>query len=122
MEMRELIEAGYREAGSHTELADALGIPRNMLTDVKGNRKKMPDYACFALAKLLHIDPAIVIAASNLVTEKNEERRKVFYPFVMGKAASFAAIAVLLGTTALPSDSHAMSGNSQHGKNAIYIM
>ena len=96
MDIRELIEKGNAVAGTQARLAEALGVRTQALADTKAGRQGLPDYACFRLAAILAIDPATVTAASALVTEKNEERRKVFYPFVMGKAATIAACTLAL--------------------------
>lgn len=111
MDLRELIEAGSRKAGEQKALAALLKIGTTDIANAKAGRRGLPAPACFMLADYLGIDPATVIAASELVTEKNEERRKIFYPFVMGRAALFCAATVLLGTTALPPESRAATGN-----------
>lgn len=110
MDLRNLIEAGSKKAGEQKALASFIDIPEKNLSDAKAGRRGLPDYACIRLANYLGIDPIKVIAASALVTEKNEERRKVFYPFVMGRAAMIAAMTALLGTTALPPESQAAQG------------
>ncbi|MDO8291108.1 MAG: hypothetical protein Q7T44_17990 [Parvibaculum sp.] len=94
MDLRELIENGNKAAGTQAALAKAIGVTTQNIANAKAGRYGLPDYACFQLATLLKIDPAQVIAASALVTERNEERRKVFYPFVMGKTATIAALSL----------------------------
>ena len=86
MELGQLIELGYGVTKSHTDLANLLGVARNSLTDAKAGRRGLPSFACFRLADLIGIDAKAVIAASELVTEKNPEKRAVFAPFVMGNA------------------------------------
>jgi len=110
MDMRELIELGNKKAGEQKALAALLHLAPTVLADAKAGRRGIPAPSCFLLAEYLGIDPARVIAASELVTEKNEERRKVFYPFVMGRAAMIATMSALIGATALPPESHASSG------------
>lgn len=107
MDLRELIELGNKKAGEQKALADFLGLAPTQLTDAKAGRRGLPDFACFRLAKLLEMNPAIVTAASALATEKDEERRKVFYPFVMGRAAAIALATALIGTAAVPENAQA---------------
>lgn len=122
MDMRELIEAGSKKAGEQKALARFLRLAPTVLADAKAGRRGIPAPACFMLAQYLGIDPARVIAASELVTEKNEERRKVFYPFVMGRAAMIFATTALVGTIALPSDCQAHSGNLPLASRILDIM
>jgi len=82
MDIRDLIEIGNIKKGSQANLAKSLGTSTSVLAAVKGGRQGLPDYACFVLAEILEIEPSFIIAASALVTEKNEERRKIFYPFI----------------------------------------
>lgn len=86
MELKDLIEQGNSKAGNQTALANLLGIPRDVLTHAKAGRRSLPVSACFKLAEILDIDERSVVATSELVTEKNPERRAVFAPFVMESA------------------------------------
>lgn len=110
MELRALIEQAEQQTGGRRQLATSIGLNANALTNAKHGRTGLPDFACFQLAKLLGIDPAIVIAASALVTEKNPERRAIFTPFAnLARLAGIAGIA-LIGMTAEPSESLAGTG------------
>ena len=51
----------------------------------------MPNYACVKLADLLGVERIEVIAASELVTEKNPERREAWLPFVLAAEARMSA-------------------------------
>lgn len=82
MDIRRLIELGNAAKGSQAQLAQALGTTTSVLAAVKGGRQGLPDYACFMLARILEIEPSLILAASALVTEKREERRQIFYPYV----------------------------------------
>ena len=44
---------------------------------MKQHKRGLPDPMCIKLAHLIGADPLHVIAASNLVTEKNSGRRKL---------------------------------------------
>ena len=82
MDLREFIELGIAKYGTATELAKVIGMNANALRDAKSGRQGLPVYACIKLAELIEVTPLEVIAASELVTEKREERRAVFLPFV----------------------------------------
>jgi DNA-binding transcriptional regulator YdaS (Cro superfamily) len=118
----EMISKASEQLGSKKAVSIALGIDATNLSHAMKGVRRLPDFACFRLAELIGINPAEVIAASALITEKDEEKRKVFYPFVMaGKSATIATIA-LLGVAALttprPASAHSMPPTSD----LIHIM
>ncbi|SFU39688.1 hypothetical protein SAMN05216339_1023 [Nitrosomonas eutropha] len=78
MEMKTYIEMGETKAGSQIALAKYLGQYDSGLRAVKGGKKGLPDAVCIKLADYIGVDRLEVIAASNLVTEKDEERREIF--------------------------------------------
>lgn len=78
MDMRTYIEMGEKKAGKQAELAKVLGISESYIRVAKAGRNGLPDAICFVLAGYIGVEEASVIAASNLVTEKKEDRRKVF--------------------------------------------
>jgi hypothetical protein len=87
MELKQYIEAGIAKCGTAVSLAKLLDQNPNAVRDAKGHRKGLPVYACVMLADLLGIERIEVIAASELVTEKNPERREVWLPFVLAAEA-----------------------------------
>jgi|GEM_PF-1314218 len=78
MNMKTYIERGERKAGKQVELARILGIRDSYIRNVKLGRCGLPDAVCFELARYIGEEIDNVVAASNLVTEKDERRRKVF--------------------------------------------
>lgn len=78
MEMKKYIELGEKKAGTQLKLAEYLGQYDSGLRAVKAGKKGLPDAICIKLADFIEVDRLEVIAASNLVTEKDEERRKLF--------------------------------------------
>jgi plasmid maintenance system antidote protein VapI len=97
MQLRDLIEAGIERKGGVSQLADALGLARQHVTNAKAHQRGIPADACVKLSELLRVDLKTVIAASELVTERKEEKRAFWLPFVtnardMTKAASIALI------------------------------
>lgn len=111
MEMKKYIEMGEQKAGKQIELARILNVRDSTLRLVKSGNNGLPDAICIKLADYLKIDRLEVIAASNLVTEKDEERRKIFKS-CFTKAASTAGIALLLGATTLTTPTTANAQNS----------
>lgn len=75
MLLREYIEQALTGSMTGRALANHLGIGANELTDAKGHRRGLPNHACVKLAKLIGREPLEIIAASELVTEKREEKR-----------------------------------------------
>jgi hypothetical protein len=86
MELTAYIIKGEEQVGSRPKLAESIGVRPNQITDAKAGRIGLPAYACVKLAQLIGEDERRVIAASELVTEKNPERRAVWLPFVQAIA------------------------------------
>jgi hypothetical protein len=91
MELREYIKAGIEKYGSVVSLAKLIGQDAANVTNAKAHRRGLPNYACVMLADLLGAERIEVIAASELVTEKNPERQKVWLPFVLAAEARMLA-------------------------------
>lgn len=88
MELRDYIDAAIKVCGTAVELAKHLDQNPTAIRNAKCHQRGLPVFACIQLAQLLEVDPMEVIAASELVTEKNERRKAVFFPFV--QMAGFA--------------------------------
>ena len=99
MELKKYIEAGIAKCGTGVQLSLYLGQHENAVRDAKAHRRGLPVYACIRLAQLIEADPLSVIAASELVTEKKDERRAILLPLV--NAAKFPVFAVFLGDLVL---------------------
>lgn len=91
MELHGYITKGIESAGTIRALSEKLNQPATVLSDAKRGQRGLPNYACVILAKLIGEEPTRVIAASELVTEKKEERRKVWLPFVQEIASNAAS-------------------------------
>ncbi len=98
MEMKKYIELGEKRAGKQIELAKILGVRDSTIRLVKTGHSRLPDALCIKLADFIEVDRLEVIAASNLMTEKNEERRKIFESCFKStsKAASFIVTALFI--------------------------
>lgn len=111
MNMKSFIELGEQKAGKQIELAKILDIRDTALRNAKSGKYGLPDAVCIELANYIGADPLEVIAASNLVTEKDERRRKVFENCLSktNRAASFivAALFIALITITSPNPANA---------------
>ena len=103
MELKTLIERAEKATGSQKALCLMVGQDAGNLRGAKAGLKGLPDHVCVRLAELIGEEPMTVIAASKLVTEKKEEVRKVWRPFVSRAAAVFLG-AVILNMTPTPSE------------------
>ena len=98
MEMKNYIEKAEKKAGKQTELANLLGITASYIRMVKAGKKGFPIETCIVLADYINEDRLEVIAASNLVTEKDERKRKIFESCFIktSRAASFIVAALFI--------------------------
>lgn len=98
MLINEYIEKAEKKAGKQIELAKLLGTTGSYIRMVKAGKRGFPDDICILLADYIGADRLEVIAASNLVTEKDEKKRKVFEScFSTSRAASFTTTALFIG-------------------------
>ena len=122
MQMKNYIERAEKKAGKQIELAKILGITANYIRMVKANQRGLPIEICIILADYIEVDRLEVIAASNLVTEKDEKKRKILES-CFNRAATVAVAASLIGVTSIvtPSPANASISADINGK-SIYIM
>jgi plasmid maintenance system antidote protein VapI len=78
MEMRNYLEIAEKKAGKQIELAKMLEVSSSFIRMVKAGKKGLSDDMCIVLADFIDEDRLKVIAASNLVTVKDEKKRKIF--------------------------------------------
>lgn len=108
MELRDYIEQGATKAGNLTQLGKLLGQDQRNMTSAKSHRRPLPLDAAVRLADYLETDLRAVIAANELVTEKKEEKRAFWTPFVQhAKAASIALTFSLVTNFVTPSPAEA---------------
>ncbi len=103
MEMKKFIEMGEKKAEKQITLAKILGISGAYIRMVKSGRRGFSDDICIKLADYINEDRLEVIAASNLVTEKDEERRKIFESCLRktSKVAGATAAAIVISILTL---------------------
>ncbi|MDP3662068.1 MAG: hypothetical protein U1D41_10135 [Nitrosomonas sp.] len=121
MEMKNYIELGEKKAGSQIKLAEYLGQYDSGLRAVKAGKKGLPDAVCIKLADYIGVDRLEVIAASNLVTEKDEERRKIFESCFTRAASIAAAALIFAGSSMTSSPAHASQLASELPCNLYYV-
>lgn len=97
--MRKYIEMAEAKAGSQIALAKYLGQYDSGLRAVKSGKKGLPAAVCIKLAEYIGVDRLEVIAASHLVTEKNEERRKIFESCLIKEKATAIIVTITPETT-----------------------
>ena len=100
MELREYLEIGAKKAGSLTALGKLLDMSQPNMSHCKAHKARLPIEAVVKLADYIDADLRALIAANELVTEKKEEKRRFWSPFVEhARAASFAlALTIALVT------------------------
>lgn len=112
MDMKEFIEMGEKKAGSQKELAEYLGTRYTTLVAVKAGKKSLTTALCIKLGRYIDVDELEVIAASNLIIEKDAERRKIFESCIKKTSqAACLGIVVALSLIMTPSTAHAASLN-----------
>ncbi|MER0169617.1 MAG: hypothetical protein DU489_03220 [Nitrosomonas sp.] len=94
MKMKNYIEQGEIKAGAQKELANMLGVSASYIRMVKAGQKGLSIDLCIVLADYIEADRLEVIAASNLITEKDEKKRKILESCFQ-KVASVTAAAVI---------------------------
>lgn len=119
MEMKNYIEKAEKKAGMQIELAKLLNISSNNIRSIKAGKRGMPVDACIILANYIEEDPLKVIAASNLVTEKDERKRKIFES-CFSRAASVTAAAIVISILTLAPASPVHAASKSITMNNIY--
>lgn len=119
MELRNYIEIAERKAGSQIELAKLLGISTGYIRNAKANKSGLPDALCIKMAEYINENPLHVIAASGLVTEKDEGRREILES-CFRRVASIAAIILFIGSFSIaPPSVHAKNLNIEADQFAL---
>lgn len=101
MELKDFLEIGAQKAGSLTALGKLLDMSQPHISRSKSQKRPMPLDAAVKLADYIGADLRAVIAANELVSEKKEEKRRFWSPFVEhARAATFAlALTSVCGTS-----------------------
>ena len=110
MKMKNYIEEAEKKAGKQIELAKILNISSSNIRLIKAGKRGLSADMCIVLADFIGADRLEVIAASNLVTEKDEKKRKIFES-CFSRAASVAAAALVISILTLPLQKPVNAGN-----------
>lgn len=122
MLMKDYIETAAKKAGSLTALGRMLGISQPDMSNAKAMKKPLPVKALFQLAEYIDADLKAVIAANELVTEKDEAKRQFWTPFVNhAKAASIALALGLVTNFVTPSPAEARQVFKAPGDVLYYV-
>ena len=121
MDMKSFIEKAEKKAGKQVELARILGISDAYIRAAKRGARGLPVDICILLADFINEDPLKVIAASSLVTEKDEKKRKIFES-CFSRAATVTATALLLSALSIMSPSPANASPASSSSSTICIM
>lgn len=122
MQLRDYIEQGATKAGSLTALGKMLDMSQPTISAAKAHRRPLTNKACFQLADFIGADLKAVIAANELVTEKDEEKRAFWFPFVQIVRTVLAALALGIVTNfATPSPANASASVGQGNNHFYYV-
>lgn len=83
MELKAYIAKGIEQTGSLSELARQIGVIRTSLQAANAGHRGLPPVACGKLADLVGASRWDVVAASEILTEKDEKKRAYLLPFVL---------------------------------------
>jgi len=86
MELKTYIAKGIEAADGPAALARLIGVRHSSLNEAKHGKRGLPPVACGKLADLLGVDRWDVVAASEILTEKDEAKRRYLLPFVLATA------------------------------------
>lgn len=120
MELKNYIEKAEKKAGSQIKLAEMLGITTSYIRNVKAGKRGFSTDMCIVLADYIGADRLEVIAASNLVTEKDERKRKIFES-CFSRAATVTMTALLLSALSIMSPSPANASQASSPPSTICI-
>lgn len=111
MKMINYIEKAERKTGTQVQLGNYLGLTSGYIRMVKAGKRCFSNDICIKLADYIEEDRLEVIAANSLVTEKDEEKRKIFES-CFRKVASVAAVAAVNSILTLSNVSPVHAGSS----------
>jgi predicted transcriptional regulator len=122
MKMNEYLKKGQEKAGSQIKLAKILEVSDRYIRQVRDGDRSLADDVCIRLADYIGEDRLEVIAASNLVTEKDERKRKIFES-CFKKTSQAACIGLVVGITMImtPIPAKADITTAQKQNNLYYV-
>lgn len=122
MELKDYLEIGAKKAGSLTALGKYLDMSQPTISGAKAHKRPLTTKAAVQLANYIGEDVTAVIAANELVTEKDESKRAFWSLFVEHARAASVALALTLVTNFLtPTQAEAATNRNSHPE-TVYIM
>jgi hypothetical protein len=119
MNLKDYIERAEAKAGSQKALSEMIGQTEGNIRGAKSGTRGMPAYACVLIADLIGEDEILVIAASELATEKHENRRAIWRK----KLETVAAMGILASVISFVTPPPAQAAQlSQVIDSTLYIM
>lgn len=101
-------------------LSKAMNIPENVLHYYYKGERSPDEYACFKMAEILQIDPAVVIAEIKTSTEKNPVKREYFKVFRGASRKAGAAIILALALSLSLLSAHDGGSRLEAAYKAVY--
>ncbi len=122
MNFSDYIKKGEKKAGSQVELAKILGQVDSSVRAALAGKRGLPTAICIKLADYIDEDRVSVIASSDLVTEKREDRKEILRKCIKNIEKATAMGLIIATTTILtPSPAEARSMENTD-PNRMYIM
>ncbi len=106
-----------------SQLAKALGLSHSTISLYKSGKRTMDDETSLKIAKLLNIDPMLVVAAANIDRAEKTGQRSLWEDFLMSRMATAAALLFLVSVNlfltpgkaeAAPALGYSQVDNSHH--------
>lgn len=124
-ESRDYLEEALTKLGDKpdVEKARTLKFSPQALSLYRNGTRKMDDFACIMVARVLGIDPMRIIAACQEEREKSEERREFWRDFrstLGGWIAAPLAFLILQAATAQPAQASALAAQNHY--DIVFIM
>ncbi|MEI7842769.1 MAG: hypothetical protein WCI39_07035 [Gallionellaceae bacterium] len=104
-----MIEKAEAKAGSQKALSELISQSEGNIRGAKSGARGLPTYACVLIADLIGEDEIVVIAASELATEKHENRRAIWRKKLETVAAMGILTTVINFVTPPPSQAAQLS-------------
>ncbi|MDR2092847.1 MAG: hypothetical protein LBP58_05980 [Azoarcus sp.] len=119
MSLEEYITIAAQKTGGQKKLSEYINVEPTSITNAKMQRRGLPAAACVKLAQLINVNPLAVIAASELVTEK-EEKNRALWREILRSNGKITAIAAICAAMLMPLQNDAQAAvlkfkNDEHG-------
>jgi hypothetical protein len=107
MKMKIFLDEAEKRVGGRSALVLRLGISSQQITNARAERAGLPIPACIALAEIIGAEPLVIITESELVTEKNEDRRSILKKYAGGVMGLIAGLVLSVSLIMTPTPAQA---------------